>query len=1105
MCSPIWCGPGGPQCNQAFLNDIPKQVTLQNSMDIDGGSTPKTHQDSFLACIDSCAFWKPLHVLESAWLEHGPFAFWLIHAVRPKLLVELGTHNGFSYLSFCQAVQQLGLSTACFAVDTWIGDDHAGFYGDEVHTRLSTIVSQHYPGFASLLRCRFDEALPYFADGTVDVLHIDGRHGYADVCDDFESWRGKLSASGIVLFHDTNVRERDFGVWRLWSELSGQYPSFEFIHGHGLGILAIGPDVPGPLRHLFEASPAQRDIIRSAYARLGQAIVQQYASEKTDLALAEALSAQARLGAEQHSVAVENERLLAAQQAVTGENERLRAEQQAVIGENERLRAEQQAVAGENERLRAQQQAAVAEHERLRAEQQAAFRESEKLRTAQLASAAENERLRGERGVASAENDRLNVALINSSQSELDARVRALQLEQSTIWRASKRLRRFLGAAPAPLRLQLRRAAKLAWWTLTPHRMPARLAFLRDRRRQQQSHESNQAPSLPGVDAPTRIQNLHQMNYIASASSQFAFGLDTDISEPQYVGKGIVLHVRGWCYSSFGPLRRLELLEGSRVVPVPNHSSARPDVFAHECPVNDHSGYSLLSGFDAFLPFPAIDAPQEVRLTLRATLRGGDIVERPLATVQLLPGYGAIPTPVTWPAEGPRVAICMATYSPPLTLFRAQIKSLQAQTHRNFVCIITDDDSEQDLFNHIRNLLRDDPRFILFRNPKRLNFYLNFQECLRRVPADAEFIALCDQDDVWDPDKLQALLDGFKPEDLLVYSDARLADQTGRVYSETFWSTRRNNYTDLPSLMVANTVTGAASMIRASLLPDILPLPERIGDSYHDHWIGLVALTKASIGYVDRPLYDYVQHSQGVIGHTYADWPGVIAILRPVLRAVPDRSLVARTSTTALKKLLEEHVYTLQKTLLSRTLLLRIPQAAPQKRAILARYTQFETSLRAVFRDTLAARRAARPTLNLEAKLFWSVVGMRLRNLVFRRKRRSLAALQIRSPGARLLDAVVNTAPVAPERVDVEKHAATAEPVDTARRYTMPALEFGLVRVIHNCIFALHPRYFRRPSPARERPAGDHQFRLCVRRLYRDVQPGFAAATGRLSRPPDPA
>lgn len=226
----------------------------------------------------------------SAWLEHGPFAFWLTETVQPQTLVELGTHSGFSYLTFCQAVLRLGLPTSCYAIDTWRGDDHSGFYGEEVFAKLSATHERSYAGFSTLVRALFDDALPRFADGSIDLLHIDGRHDYKSVSHDYETWLPKLSERGIVLFHDTNERAGDFGVWRLWNELSNAHPSFEFLHGHGLGILAPSRVVPEGLVPLLWSGPQRKAAIRAAYVRLGKGVLAQH----------ELYAARARIAAHDH-------------------------------------------------------------------------------------------------------------------------------------------------------------------------------------------------------------------------------------------------------------------------------------------------------------------------------------------------------------------------------------------------------------------------------------------------------------------------------------------------------------------------------------------------------------------------------------------------------------------------------------------------------------------------------------------------------------------------------------------------------------------------------------------------------------------------------------
>lgn len=202
------------------------------------------------------------------------------------MFAELGTHNGFSYFAFCEAVQRLRLDTKCFAVDTWKGDDHAGFYGEEVFAEVRQ-TNEEYAGFSTLLRGYFDDHVDSFEDGSIDLLHIDGRHGYEDVKHDFESWLPKMSDRGVVVFHDIAVFDRGFGVYKFWEELSSRYRGFYFEHGYGLGVLAVDKDPTEGMTRLFDASPAEADAIRAFYAGRGQLVSRQY-HESAELAQARA-------------------------------------------------------------------------------------------------------------------------------------------------------------------------------------------------------------------------------------------------------------------------------------------------------------------------------------------------------------------------------------------------------------------------------------------------------------------------------------------------------------------------------------------------------------------------------------------------------------------------------------------------------------------------------------------------------------------------------------------------------------------------------------------------------------------------------------------------
>jgi hypothetical protein len=377
----------------------------------------------------------PARIAESAWLGHVPFAMLVVDLLRPRLLVELGTHYGVSYCAFCQAVKELGLPTRCYAVDTWQGDAHVGAYGPEVLADLKAHHDPLYGSFSRLVQSDFEKALGKFADRSVDLLHIDGYHTYEAVKRDFEGWLPKMSERGVILFHDINVREYDFGVWRLWDEVKRDYPHAEFTHTHGLGVLAVGPQCPPPLRRFLEYAGREPVLVGDFFYQLGVRVEAALRLRDKEDAARQQLEAKGReLEAKGRELEEVTRALAKHRDWVRERDEQLLAHQRR-MGELERTALENGRRADESERqLRALRERAGAEQKQL-AELERGRRELEEV-TRSLAKHREwvrerDEQLRALRERAGVEQKRLADLEMKAREAETKAQEAELRAEEA--------------------------------------------------------------------------------------------------------------------------------------------------------------------------------------------------------------------------------------------------------------------------------------------------------------------------------------------------------------------------------------------------------------------------------------------------------------------------------------------------------------------------------------------------------------------------------------------------------------------------------------------------------------------------------------------------
>jgi glycosyltransferase involved in cell wall biosynthesis len=332
--------------------------------------------------------------------------------------------------------------------------------------------------------------------------------------------------------------------------------------------------------------------------------------------------------------------------------------------------------------------------------------------------------------------------------------------------------------------------------------------------------------------------------------------LDAPLPETLTIGAGTALFVCGTCFAPGTRIAGLTLLVDGDEQALMAQSMPRLDLMrAEEDPAAYRAGFW---GFARIAP----RAPGPLPLALRARLATGLVVESELAQ----PTVVGAPEPLP---GAPLVAICMAAFEPPLDLFRQQVESIRAQTLTDWICVVSDDCSDPERFAAMRAVVDGDDRFVLSRSERRRGFYHNFERAMALAPRDARYVALADQDDVWDAGKLETLV-GEIGDAQLVYSDQRIVTPDGELLAASYWEQRANNHSNMLSLLVANCVTGAASLFPRALLDDALPLPPAQFTHFHDHWLAVTALALGEIRYVDRPLYGYVQHAHATLGHATA-------------------------------------------------------------------------------------------------------------------------------------------------------------------------------------------------------------------------------------------
>lgn len=213
------------------------------------------------------------------------------------------------------------------------------------------------------------------------------------------------------------------------------------------------------------------------------------------------------------------------------------------------------------------------------------------------------------------------------------------------------------------------------------------------------------------------------------------------------------------------------------------------------------------------------------------------------------------------------ISVCMATFNGERFILE-QLRSVLTQLGSQDEVVISDDGSQDATLDLVRSL--GDARIRVIEHRGNHGYTPNFENALRACRG--EYVFLCDQDDVWHPDKLRLCLQALEQSDC-VFHDAVVTDGSLREQHASFWALRGTGFS-LPSTLISFRHLGCCMAFRRAVLCRALPFPRNHRLCTHDNWLALVAFVFFRVSFLHVPLLSYRRHGGNTslfdAGHTHS-------------------------------------------------------------------------------------------------------------------------------------------------------------------------------------------------------------------------------------------
>jgi len=200
------------------------------------------------------------------------------------------------------------------------------------------------------------------------------------------------------------------------------------------------------------------------------------------------------------------------------------------------------------------------------------------------------------------------------------------------------------------------------------------------------------------------------------------------------------------------------------------------------------------------------------------------------------------------------VSIALCTYNGAAYL-KEQLDTLVNQSYPNCEIVVVDDCSKDNTVKILQEYAGKYPHISVHSNTENLGYTRNFEKAMRLCKG--EYIALCDQDDIWDLKKIEIQLSGIK-DSALIYHDSEFIHQDGTAMNKKMSDIMNLYKGDRPEVFLFfNCVSGHAILMKRELLDIALPLKEGF---FHDAWLAYVATNVGKIDFIPQCLVQYRQH-----------------------------------------------------------------------------------------------------------------------------------------------------------------------------------------------------------------------------------------------------